>query len=166
MKRPTLLFLILLGAVGPPVLGATPLYITADVPTTETATGTTLLPWQIFRYDTGPVSYTLELTVPGNPNIDAIHKMDSPGDWLISVETPNDLGGALGIEAEPADVVHYDGASGTYALFFSGGALGIPLETNVDAMYLEGGDLGNLIVSFDVPTEAPPGSGTFYDPAD
>lgn len=164
MKR-LLCFLMGLGLAGTLARADTPVFITPDVPTTETATSTTLLPWQIFRYDAGPL-YTLELTVPGTPHVDAIHKMDDPGDWLISVEAPNNLGGALTTDALPGDVVHYDGATGTYSLFFCGGALGIPLESNVDALYMEGGDAGNLVVSFDVPTELPPGSGTYYDPAD
>ena len=143
-----------------------PLYVTPDVPTTETATGGTLLPWQIFRYESAGPSYTLELTVPGDPHIDGIHKMDEPGDWLLSIEAPNDLGGSLAVAAEPRDVIHFDSRAAAYGVFFCGGAAGIPVETNVDALYLEGGDAGNLIVSFDVPTELPPGSGTLYEPGD
>src|SRR5262245_52033712 len=139
----------------------TPLFVTPDVPTVETATGATLLPWQIFRYQTGPVSYTLVLTVPGNPAIDGIHKMDAPGDWLLSFEAPTTLGGALGAPAFPRDVVRYDG--GSYSLFFCGSTPAIPEGVNVDAVALEGGDTGSLILSFDRPVVL----GAFvFEPAD
>ena len=75
--------------------GATPIWIVPDVPTQETVSGTQPLPWQIFRYDSGPPLYTPELTVPGNPTLDGIERMDKPGSWLFSLESASDLGGAL-----------------------------------------------------------------------
>ncbi len=143
---------------------ATPLFVTPDVPTV-TSGGVELLPWQIFRYDAAGANYTLELNVPGTPALDAIHKLDEPGGWLLSVESANDLGGLLGMPALPADVIRRHG-SGLYDLFFCGAALGISSDVNLDALYLAGGDAGSLVASFDIPFEFPSGSGTFYDPAD
>jgi hypothetical protein len=90
MKR-LLLVGVVLGLAGSLARATTPLLISSDVPTTETATLTTLLQSQIYRY-TLPPSYTLLLTVPGNPQLDAIHKMDRFGSWLFSVESANNLG--------------------------------------------------------------------------
>jgi hypothetical protein len=101
-------------------------------------------------------------TIPGGPMVDALEKMDKPGHWLFSVETFSDLGGALPGGAEPRDVVLLDSAA-TYSLFFCGGAVGVPEGSNVDAIYLEGGDTGQLVVSFDVPTTV---GGTTFEPAD
>lgn len=152
------------GAAGAAAMAATPIYITPDVPTTETATATTLLPWQIVRYATPGPTYTLVLTVPGDPHIDAIQKLDAPGGWLFSVEVPNNLAGNLAIDAEPRDVVRL--LAGIYTLFFSGASQGIPLEVNLDALHTEEGDNGDIIVSFDVPVELPAGSGNWFEPAD
>jgi hypothetical protein len=111
------------------------------------------MPWEIWRYDTVVPFYSLVFSVPGNPNLDAIHKLDFAGDWLLSVEAASDLAGALPAPAEPRDVIRYDSAAGTYSVVFCGGALGIPLGVNVDAVSMEGGDNGSLIVSFDVPVD-------------
>jgi len=162
MKR-LLLVCVVLGLAGSLARATTPLLISSDVPTTESATLTTLLPTQVFRYATPP-SYTLALTVPGSPKLDGIHKMDRFGSWLFSVEAANNLAGALaGADADPRDVVRFDATVGTYSFFFCGAAAGIPAGVNVDAVYLDGGDAGNLIVSFDVPVTL----GAFsFDPAD
>ena len=154
---------VVLGLAGSLARATTPLLISSDVPTTETATLTTLLQTQIFRYTTPP-AYTLLLTVPGSPKLDGIHKMDRSGSWLFSVEAANDLAGALGgVDADPRDVIRFDATAGVYSFFFCGAAAGIPANVNVDAVYLDGGDGGGLIVSFDVPTSL--GAFTF-DPAD
>ena len=166
MKRLTtiLALLTLIAAAGSLVHGASPLYVTPDVPTTVTVGGTTLLPWQIFRYDASGPTYTLALTVPGQAEIDAIHKLDAPGAWIFSVRAPSDLGGSLPADAEPHDIIRYKG--GVYSLFFCPAGLGVPSESNLDGVYLEGGDNGSLVVSFDVPVQFPPGSGAWYEPAD
>jgi hypothetical protein len=162
MKR-LLLFCVVLGLAGSLARATTPLLISSDVPTTESATLTTLLQTQAFRYDTPP-AYTLLLTIPGNPQLDGIHKMDRIGSWLFSVETANNLAGVLaGADADPRDVIRYDATAGVYSFFFCGAGAGIPAGVNVDAVYLEGGDGGSLIVSFDVPVSL--GAFTF-DPAD
>jgi hypothetical protein len=162
MKR-LLLLCVVLGLAGSLARATTPLLISSDVPTTESATFTTLLQTQAFRYDTPP-AYTLLLTIPGNPQLDGIHKMDRFGSWLFSVEAANDLAGVLaGADADPRDVIRYDAAAGVYSFFFCGAAAGIPAGVNVDAVYLDGGDGGSLIVSFDVPVSL--GAFTF-DPAD
>lgn len=163
MKR-LLLLLVVLGA-GSLAHALSPIYITPDVPTVIPA-GPTLLPWTIYRYSTpGPV-YAPVLVVLGNPFIDGIHKMDAFGDWLISVDAPSNLTGLLAPPAQPRDVIRYDGA--LYSFFFCPSqdpALNIPPGVNLDALYLEGGDQGSLVVSFDVPIQLPPG-GPFYGPAD
>jgi hypothetical protein len=168
MGRTSLLFLLLAAVAGSVAYAATPVWITPDVPTTEALNGTTLLPWEIYRYD--GASYTPVLSVPGNPDLNAIHKMDLVGDWLFSVEAPSDLGGALmpaGAIAEPRDVIRFDFAAGVYTICFSGAAAGVPPGTNVDSVYLQGGDTGDLIVSFDVPTDIPPFIGpTAFEPSD
>jgi hypothetical protein len=163
MNRITTL-LALLAAAATYAHGAPPLYITPDVPTTVSVGGTTLLPSQIFRYDPLGPSYTLVLTVPGEPELDAIHKLDFPGAWLFSVRAPSNLGGVLPGDVLPRDLVRF--RSGVYALFFCPGALGVPEEANLDGAYMEGGDTGNLVVSFDAPVELPPGGGIWYEPAD
>jgi hypothetical protein len=162
MKRP-LLLCVALAVAGLPASATTPLLISSDVPTTETATFTTLLSSQVYRY-TVPPAYVLTLTVPGNPRLDAIHKMDRFGSWLFSIEAANNLAGALGgVDADPRDVIRFDMTAGTYGFFFCGASVGIPAGVNVDAVYLDGGDPGSLIVSFDVPV----GLGPFvFDPAD
>jgi hypothetical protein len=139
-----------------------PVWVTPDVPTHETLSGAEVLPWQVFRYGSPP-GYLLELSVPGDPKLDAIERMDKPGSWLFSVESPSDLGGSLAVFAEPRDVIRYDGITNTYSRFFCGADAGIPPESNVDAVFLLGGDNGDLVVSFDAPTLV---AGTFYDPAD
>jgi len=142
---------------------AVPVYITPDVPTHETLGGTDLLPWQIVKYD--GLAYTVALTIPGNPTVGDIHRMDTIANWLFIVEAPNDLGGALPSPADPRDVVRFDGASATYSSFFCGASLSVPIPPGVrlDALDTSGGDGGALIVSFDVPVTL--GAFTF-DPGD
>ncbi len=162
MKR-LLVFCVVLGLAGSLAEAATPLYISSDVPTTDSVTLTTMLESQIYRY-TVPVAYTLTLSIAGNPKLDGIHKMDKPKNWLFSVEAPNNLAGMLGgADADPRDVIRFDASAGIYSFFFCGAAAGIPPGVNVDAVYLDGGDTGALIVSFDVPVTL----GLFnFDPAD
>jgi hypothetical protein len=143
-----------------------PIWVTPDVPTDETLSGNQLLPWQIWKYD--GAGYTPALSVPGNPDLNAIHKMDLPNHWLFSVEAPSDLGGFLmpaGTVAEPRDVIWFDAAAGIYQLCMQGATVGIPASSSVDAIHTDGGDAGDLIVSFDVPTDVVGFPGTF-EPSD
>ena len=105
MKR-LLSILAVLAVVASPSLGADPVFVSPDVPTTTTS-GANLLPNHIFRYVAAGPLWFLELSVPGlpPPNVDGLHKMDEPGDWLFSIEAPNDLAGALGADAAPGDVI-------------------------------------------------------------
>jgi hypothetical protein len=60
-------------------------------------------------------------------------------------------------------VIRYDPIGGVYSVFFSGGGAGVPVGSQVDAAFLNGGDTADLILSFDVPTTI---GATTYDPAD
>ena len=153
--RRVLVGLLLIVAAVAAAHAASPLYVCPDVPTDETASGTTLLPWKIARYDGGVPAYGNVLGIPGDPNVDAIHKLDAPASWLFSVEVPSDLGGALPTPVEGRDVVRHDASAGTYAPFFCGAAVSgaVPDGVNVDAVLMDGGDAGALWVSFDVPAE-------------
>lgn len=165
MKR-LLSILAVLGAVGSLAYGADPLFVSPDVPTTTTS-GANLLPHQIFRYVAAGPLWILELSVPGAPNIDAVQKMDEPGDWLFSIEAPNDLAGALPNAAEPGDVIWFDSSGGTYQICFSATSVGLTAETNVDAVYMLGGDQGSLFLSFDAHTDIGGFAGpTAIEPAD
>ena len=142
---------VLLATFGNLVQAQPALYVSPDVPTTPDGPAT-YLPWEVVRHVPGPGPYTLELSLPGNPAIDAMHKMDLPGSWLFSTEAANEFAGGLPLPAEPRDVVRYD--VGLLSLFFDGSCVtpAVPLGVTLDAIYLDGGDGGDLIVSFDVPT--------------
>jgi hypothetical protein len=141
---------------------ATPVWITPDVPTDETLSGSSMMPWEIWKYD--GASYTLALSVPGNPDLNAIHKLDLAGDWLFSVEAPSDLGGLLPLNAEPRDVIWFHSASGSYLFCLRGATTGIPPGTGIDSIQMAGGDQGDLILGFDVPTDFP--GFPSFEPAD
>lgn len=129
-------------------------YFSPDTP--MTLGGTTWLPSEVvFRSDAGV--YSLSVALPAGTRIDAIHRMET-GDLLFSVEKPTLLGG---VSCDPRDVVRYDGTS--YSLFFGGAAAGIPFGHNVDSAFLNGGDSGDLILSFDIPTTL---GGVTYEPSD
>ncbi len=153
MKR-LLSVLVVMGAAGAVVYGADPVFVSPDVPTT-TASGANLGPNWIVRYVAAGPLWVLELAVPGSPapNVDAVHMMDAPGDWLFSIEVPNDLAGALPNPAWPGDVIWFDSSVGTYSTCFSASAAGLSPRTNVDSVYMVGGDQGDLYVSFDVHTD-------------
>jgi hypothetical protein len=163
MKRLLLMTAILVVAVvGGPVRGQPALYISPDVPTTLDA-GTTYLPWEVVRHDhLSAVPYTLELSLPDRPAIDALHKMDRPDNWLFSFEHRTLLAGLIAPPAEPRDVVRDD--AGVFSLFFDGSCVAgaIPPSSSIDSIYLEGGDVGDLVMSFDVPTSL---LGTTYQPS-
>lgn len=146
-----------------PARGQPTIYLSPDVPTDPDGPQT-YLPWEIVAHEhLSPAPYALELSLAGNPAIDALQKMDEPGNWLFSLEAPNDLAGGLAAAAEPRDVVRLDGG-GTFSLFFDGSCAfdPVPLGSSIDALYLEGGDGGDLVVSFDVPTTI---AGATYRPS-
>lgn len=133
-----------------------PIYLVPDVPTRETLGGTDLLGWKPCRFD--GLTYTPVFSIPGNPLVADIHRMDAPNSWLFALESPSDLAGSLPGIAETRDVVHFDGPTGIYSLLLCGGSLATPIPAGVgiDAVYLVGGDAGNLIVSFTVPVSLGP----------
>jgi hypothetical protein len=130
-------------------------YFAPDVPTV--LTGTTYQPWNIVLKN-GAGTYSLALSLPVGASIDGLHHMNG-GDWLLSVGTTTNLGGT---DYDPRDVIRFDGI-GSYTVFFSGAAAGVPAGCNVDAAFLDGDDTGDLVLSFDVPATI--GAAT-YEPAD
>lgn len=172
--RRRLLPLVALAAATVVAQAGSPVWVTSDAPADESFSGVTLLPWEIYRYDS-VAGYSLELSVPGQPDLNAIHRLDHSGDWLFSVDAPSDLGGALlpaGTFAEPRDLIYYDTAGASYKVCFSGAAAGLPPGADIDAVVMEGGDAscaagGTLLISFDAPTEIPPFVGaSAFEPSD
>jgi len=155
--------LLILGVAVLPALAAS-YYFSPDVPTD--LAGTTYLPWMIVRNDSGIFTAPAVLAQPPVTAIDSIHPMCS-GNWLFSVEAPMDLPPGGGVYYEPWDVVEYDPALGVYNLFFCGKPFGIPPGSDIDAAFLRGGDMADLVISFDVPTDlsAITGGG-LYQPSD
>jgi len=151
--------LLLLGVLGLAALPAwaVSFYESPDVPTDDPS-GVTYLPWEIVRYDSG--IYSLKFAHPVNTPLDALHQFCT-GDWLLSVEAPTDLGG---IPYEPRDLIGFDGVN--YGLVFCGGPIGVPSGSVVDAAFILGPDTGDLVVSFDVPTDLSAIGGADYEPAD
>ena len=131
-------------------------YFSPDVPTD--LGGTTYLPWQIVRNDSG--IYTLVLSLPSGTHIDSLYRR-CDGKWLFSVEAPTDLGGTT---YDPRDVILFDGIN--YSLFFCGGPIGISADANVDAAFMVGGDKGDIVLSFDVPVDLSAIGGAVYEPSD
>jgi hypothetical protein len=146
--------MMVLGMLGPPAL-AQSFYLSPDVPTN--LGGTTYMPWDVVRNDSG--TYTLKLSLPPNTPVNGLHQM-CKGFWLFTVEVPTKLGPNT---YDPRDVIRYDPAGGTYVAFFNGAAAGVPVGSSVVAAFLNGDDSAPLILSFDVPTTI---GGVTYDPAD
>ena len=128
-------------------------YLSPDVPSDLGAA--TFLPWEVVLSDSG--TYSSALTLPDGTPIDALHRMDS-GEWLFSVAWPVDIDGTV---LDPRDVIRFDGNG--YSVVLDGAAHGLPDGSNTDALFLEGGDAGDLILSFDVPTTI---AGNTYAAAD
>lgn len=157
--------LVLLVFVGVSALPASAIdfYISPDVPTDDpSALATIFLPWEIVRVNGAALSYNLTWSLPPTVALDALHET-CVGDWLFSVEAPTDLGGTTYL---PEDVIRVDAAA-TYSYFFCGAAVGLPAGVDVDAAFLvPPGDSGDLVLSFDVPTDLTALGGALYEPAD
>lgn len=150
-----LTFLLVLLAVQPVAAQPVSFDLAPDVP--SDLSGTTFLPSEVVRFDAAAGTHALAVALAGEPALDALFRMDG-GDWLFSVESAADLGGTT---FDGTDVVRFDGA--LFTTFLDGAAAGIPAGANVDALFLDGGDGGDLVLSFDVPTTL---GGTNYGPAD
>ncbi len=151
MKNTTFVFFMIL-FVAPSAMGQSATFgLIPDVPTQLPAGFR--LPWEIVEHDATAGTYTATTTLPVNTFVTALHEMDS-GDRLFAVDAPTNLGGTV---FEPRDVIRFDGA--VYSLFFDGAANGVPAGTSVDAVFLLGGDTGDPVLSFDVPTSV---GGTWY----
>ena len=158
MKK-SILIPVLLGLAWLPCLSAGKQMI---VPDTPTVLGTIFVSdGQIAIYDPDTQSYSLDtsLVIPGNPTVNAIHKMPNPGEYLFSPKDGLALGGAdpaplavlLGSAVPHNDIVRFDGESG-YSRFFCNAELGahdLYSGSNIDAIYLNDGD---LIISVDAAT--------------
>jgi putative metal-binding protein len=153
MRRHLLILIVLSGLCHGAAQAS--VFLSPDAPTT--LNGVTYQPWEvILRDDTG--AYSAALTLPANTSIDGLYRMNS-GEWLLSVESPTTLGGTT---FDPRDVIRFDGV-GAYTLFFAGAAAGIPAGVNVDALLLDGGDAGDLVISLDTPALL---GAVTYEPAD
>lgn len=166
MRRSRLIPLLLvgLGAAGFGAGAQPTIYVSPDVPTEpDTANPPPFfLPWQVVEHvHLGGSPYGLALSVPGDPAIDALQKLDQKGGWIFSIEAPNRLLGSFVPGAEPRDVIRINSTGPTLTMFFDGSCVSgvVPLGSSIDALYLDGGDGGDLIVSFDIPTTV--GSATF-----
>lgn len=144
------LFVSALSLAASPIWAVTA-YVVPDVPTD--LGGTTFLPSQIIRYQTP--AYALAQSLPQGVTIDGLDRLIT-GDWLVSFETPVDLGGTT---YQPNDVVRTNGI--VFSATLCGSLVGIPTASNVDAIILD--TAGNLVLSFDIPTSI--GASTF-DPSD
>jgi len=140
MRRRTSLTLALLLATAPAAHAAS-VYVSPDVPTTLGVS--TYQPTQVIRDDSGV--HSLEISLPAGAAIDALFRRDD-GRWLFSFDAPVQLSMTT---YQPSDVVMFDGV--TWSLFFYGAGMGIPANANLDAVFMVGGDNGDIVVSLDVP---------------
>jgi hypothetical protein len=165
MKR-LLLLLVVVSVAGIPAWAQRTLYFSPEVPTDDPGgSGTTFLPWDVIGYKSPDYTPYTVLSLPLNTALDALHKLDKPGHWLLSVGSPTELPPSGGSFFLPEDVFVFDGSN--YAMVFDGSAGGVPVGSNVDAVFLDTDDFGDLIVSFNVPTDLPTPSGIrTFAPAD
>jgi hypothetical protein len=118
-------------------------------------------PKQVTVHGGGEYAEDGSLVVPGFVEIDALHRLYDPGQWLFSVKNglsstdanPDPLAVEIGGSIDPRDVVRYDG-DGEFTFFFRGNDIAqpIPAGANVDAIHLDGQD---LLLSLDagIPTD-------------
>jgi len=152
----------LVAALGPPLAAQSTRYVTPDVATDDPGgSGTIYMPWDVVGYSAGLYSPAPVVSFPPNTPVDALHKMDRPGHWLLSVEAPTELPPGGGVIFEPEDVILFDGFN--FVTFFDGTSAGVPPGVNVDAAFLARDDLGDLVISFDVPTSI---GAVTYEPSD
>lgn len=148
MRPLTAIAVVWFAAFPAPPARADSFHLTPDVP--SVLGGAMHLPSEVARNDAG--AYTTVLAVPAGASIDALHRMDG-GDWLLSFRAPTAWGATT---FHPGDVARYDPSSGSVAVFFDHATIGLGAATNVDALFLDGGDAGDPILSFDVPTTTGP----------
>ena len=68
-----------------PALAQRTVYVSPDVPTDDPGgSGIVFLPWDVVAYNGGIYNPAPVLTFPMPTAVDAIHKMDKPGNWLFS----------------------------------------------------------------------------------
>ena len=170
LVRGSLLCAVALGLLDP-VSAAVVLYLTPDVPMTNPDDASEVfLPWDVLVYrSTTLPRYSRVVQLPAGTPLDALHKMDRPGAWLLSVDVPTwlppDPADRRAVWFQPEDVFQYqdDVDPPTYSMFFDGALAGVPPGSDVDAVFLVGGDTGFLVLSFSAPTTI---AGVTYEPAD
>jgi len=126
--------------------------LTTSPDTTTNLQGAIVSPDKVLDDDlAGTVAVSAIPGIPSQANLIAYELLPS-GVELFSLDITVALPG--GITAEPRDVVSFDPAAVSYALFFDGSAVGIPDGTRIDAI---GGDGTPLLLSFDVTVALPGG---------
>jgi len=115
-----------------------------------------LFPWQSKKHRFGVYGPKVELALntasTSSVQIDGLHKLANPGQWLFSLESASDLDGLLPAIADPRDIIRYDGES-SFTTFFCGATTidRVPATSNVDAIRLESNE-NAVVVSFDEST--------------
>ncbi|MCP3978062.1 MAG: hypothetical protein GY716_01855, partial [bacterium] len=143
------------------------------VPDTTTQIGTVgATAGQIVVFNPSTNSYSLDssLSIPGNPELDAVHRLDNPEQFLFSTRNPqasqgvdpDELPQVLNASVYHNDVIRYEGGyvwtpggnpppPGTYSFFFCNLSVPtlhrLPGGSNIDAVYLEPD--GSMVVSLD-----------------
>jgi len=160
-----------------------------EVPMDDPAgSGTLFLPGDLIRYDMTGL-YTKEfcgtpMGIADGANVDAAfirHRLDADGlvvqkdsgHLVLSFDVPTDIAGTTYM---PADLVEFTrvgaGCAGWMVLghYFNSMAAGVPQGANVTGADERGGTGTNgphkILLTFDVPTDDPGGSGTTYLPGD
>lgn len=128
-------------------------FVSPDTPIVSISTGR-LMPWESKKQRSGTYGPDAELTLDDDPisdiDIDGLHKLSNPGQWLFSVATPANLAALISERVDHNTVVRFDGVSG-FTRFFCGSTTTdpIPQSCNVDAIYLVGDDDSDLVISLD-----------------
>jgi hypothetical protein len=138
-------FLALVGAGG--TARGQEFTFSVDVPTD--LQGTLFMSTQTIDYSpVGSPNYVLQFNGSGieeHASVDALTLLPD-GDFLFSTDATFTDGVA---EYSPSDVVHYDGATGTFSLYLSGLALGMSETANIDALGFDA--TGRLTLSLSAP---------------
>ncbi|GEM_PF-2381057 len=135
-----------------PIRAATPLleiFFTPDI--TATLGNQTVAPNQVASDNFSTVSRLSFPSVPVNVHVTGYYQTPD-NHQLLTFDNPVTLPSGSGtITITPRDVASFDGKN--YALYFSGGANGVPSGAAIDAITMIAGT--DLALSFDIPAELP-----------